>query len=541
MNDPTPPAPTRGEPRLVRSVAAAAGVIAAITVVARLAGFARTLVFADAVKAGPVGTAYQTVNTVPNVVFEVAAGGILAAVAIPLIAGHLGRRDVVRADRVADALLTWILTLLVPLAGLVALGAGPISRWLLRGHGTDSVAMGERMLLVFAPQIVLYGIGIVLTGLLQAHRRFVASALAPLFSSLVVIATYLAYGRLAGRALRPADAAIDVLAWGTTLGVVALSLPLFLPAWRMGWRPRLTWSFPVGDAARVVRLAAAGLLGLVGQQACVVATLWLTNHRGGEGAVNIYQYSQAVYVLPYAVLAVPIAVAAFPALAGAAEAAASITTLRRSLVTIVVITVGAAAVLIAVAGPIGAFFTGLDAHGVDAANEALSALPVTLTAYAPGVVGFAVTALLTRALYVRGRPVTAGIVVAAGWGLAALIPLGLLLGAAPALESTLTTLGVASSIGMTATAVALTVLVTRHWGGAVTSGLARTVGAAVVGGVVAAVLGRVVADRWVVDGLAGAVLVGVVVGGVVTLGYAAWLSVADRDTMRILTRRGTGP
>ena len=47
--------------------------------------------------------------------------------------------------------------------------------------------------MVFAPQILLYGLAVVLYGILQAHRRFTAPALAPVLSSLVVIAAYLAF------------------------------------------------------------------------------------------------------------------------------------------------------------------------------------------------------------------------------------------------------------------------------------------------------------------------------------------------------------
>ena len=46
---------------------------------------------------------------------------------------------------------------------------------------------------IFAPQVALYGVGVVLAGVLQAHRRFLAAALAPLLSSLVVIGAYVAY------------------------------------------------------------------------------------------------------------------------------------------------------------------------------------------------------------------------------------------------------------------------------------------------------------------------------------------------------------
>jgi putative peptidoglycan lipid II flippase len=55
------------------------------------------------------------------------------------------------------------------------------------------------MLLVFLPQVVLYGVAVVLTGVLQAHRRFLGPALAPLLSSVVVISAYLLTPPAVGR------------------------------------------------------------------------------------------------------------------------------------------------------------------------------------------------------------------------------------------------------------------------------------------------------------------------------------------------------
>ena len=52
---------------------------------------------------------------------------------------------------------------------------------------------------MFAPQLPLYGIGIVLTGVLQAHRRFAWPVIAPLLSSLTVIGVYLVFARRQGR------------------------------------------------------------------------------------------------------------------------------------------------------------------------------------------------------------------------------------------------------------------------------------------------------------------------------------------------------
>ena len=347
------------------SVAKAAVIIAVATLLARLAGFARTLVFSGSVGAGGVGDTYQTVNMLPNVVYEVAAGGALAAVAVPLIAGQLGSGRREDADRTASALLTWAVAVLVPLSALLALAAPWLSDALL---GDDDGARSRRprhhMLLVFAPQVALYGVGVVLAGVLQAHRRFLAAALAPLLSSLVVICAYVTYRFVAQKGTTPADissGATWVLAGGTTLGVVVLSLPLLVPVVRAGVRLRPTFSFPDGVARRAGSLAGRGVLALVAQQAAVAATLWLTHapRTVDTGVVNVYTYVQAVYLLPYAVLAVPIATSAFPALAHSAavdELAAQTGTSARDTLAgalrgILLLTAGAVTVLMAVSRP----------------------------------------------------------------------------------------------------------------------------------------------------------------------------------------------
>ncbi len=65
--------------KAVHGVAGAAALIAVLTLLARLAGFGRTLVFTNTVGAGSTGDTYLAANTVPNIVFEVVAGGALAS------------------------------------------------------------------------------------------------------------------------------------------------------------------------------------------------------------------------------------------------------------------------------------------------------------------------------------------------------------------------------------------------------------------------------------------------------------------------------
>lgn len=529
--------------RFASGIAGAAGLIAVTTLLARAAGFARILVFADAVRAGGVGGLYQTVNAIPNVLFEVAAGGILAAVAVPLIASRLGAGERERAEQTASVLLTWTLLALVPVGALLWMLAPGISSAFIVDTDPRATDVAATLLRIFAVQVPLYGLGIILTGLLQAHRRFLAAALAPLASSIVVLGSYLWYGAIVDGQTAPSlvsDEAIQVLGWGTTLGVVVLSVPLLVPAMRTGWRWQPALRMPADDARRIGSLAGAGVIALLAQQGSVLVTMWLAKQSGDSGTFPVYQYAQAVYLLPYAVLAVPVATSAFPALAARTGAGEDVTeTLARALRAVLVLTGLSVGVLVAAAPAIGAFFSVLDSRRGDgaASTSALAALPGTLTAYAPGLVGFGLTALLTRALYVRGRPTDAGLAAALGWSIAALLPL-VLLGGGQEPAATLRVLGLSSTLGMTVAGVALVLLVRRTWGPMATAGAGRTTGALVVATAFAVVVGDLVTRARPMDDLLEAVLVGVVAGALALLVGVVTLAMGDRSMMVEVLHRG---
>lgn len=544
-----PPAPS---PRLSgQGLLAAAGVVAGVTLAARAAGLARWVVFSEAVGATCVGQVYATANTVPNVLFEIAAGGALAAVVVPLVARHLNLGDERLADRTASALLTWTLTLLLPLAVLVAVLAGPIMGLLMStGDGVGERCepeaareAGRAMLLLFAPQVVLYGVGIVLAGVLQSHRRFLAAALAPLLSSVVVIGVYLVFGALYDPSVPLPDlsaSAVLLLAGGTTLGVVALSLPLLWPVRALGVRWTPTWRFPEGTGRLAGALALAGLAAVGAQQLSVVVVLLLTNATG-VGGITVWTYAQTAYLLPYAVLVVPLAVVAFPSMTGPEEQARPV--LRRATTGALVAAVTGAAALVALRREVGAFFLALDAGADGPGRVALEALPATLAWLAPGLVGFALVAVLTRALYAARRPGRAAAAAALGWGVAGLLPL-LTVGADAGIGRVLVTLAVGSSAGMTVAGAVLVAEVLRSWGREALAGSARGGLAALAGGLVA-LLVRELALPAEVIGMAEALGWSVVTGllvlvccalGVRLLGGPAWAAVARQVGARTRSR-----
>src|SRR3954454_24629380 len=391
--------------------------ISALTLLARLAGFGRTLVFTNTVGADSTGDVYLAANTVPNIVFEVVAGGALASLVVPMLAGGIatGNREQVR--RTASAQLGWTLLVLLPVSIALAALARPIAVGLLGGDAGDpaKVDLAGRFLVVFAPQAVLYGSAVVLAGLLQAHRRSAGPALAPLLSSLVVATAYLVFAAIGGgrdvaELSTPAELVLGV---GTTLGVVALSLCLLVPlrGLRLGLRPSLR--FPVGAAPRVRRLALAGVLTLAGQQLVALVAIRLANSGAPDGTQVVYIAGMTVFLLPWAALAVPLATSVYPGLSERAEhgdESGYAATLAPAAVLTVVSAAVAAAGLVAVSGPMARVFL---ASPADAGSAA--ALQPTIAAFAPGLLGYGLVALLSRALYARGlwrapapRPLPAG-------------------------------------------------------------------------------------------------------------------------------------
>jgi putative peptidoglycan lipid II flippase len=471
--------------RALGGIAGAAGLIAVLTLLSRIAGLGRTAAFAAGVRASGVGDVYSVVNTVPNVVHEVAAGGALAAITVPLIAGHLAHGRSADAHRAASTLLTWALLILVPLGIGLWLLAEPITAALVSDRIEGGREVGATMLRIFALQVPLYGLAIVLSGLLHAHRRFAAVALAPLLSSLVVMATYAAYGwTVQGRTVDVPDSAVRLLAWGTTAGVAALALPLLVPAYRSGWRYRPTLRFVGDDAARARRLAGAGLIALAAQQIAMLAIVRLASAYGeGQGSASVFTWIFAVVMLPYAVLVIPLATAAFPALAtrAATDSAlermseGTVRLLARALHVAVILGLVGAVGLVAISPLVGAFFTFLDSvlGGGVVSGDAVPAMAAGLRAFAFGLIGFGVQAILTRALYVRGRPVAAGLAVALGWLIAVAVP-ALTLSEDSGAARTVVLIGIGWSIGMTVSAVVLIVMTVRHWGGSVLGGWGDT-------------------------------------------------------------------
>lgn len=518
-------------------IAGAASMIAVLTLASRLVGFARIFVFGRAVGPTDLGDMYQAANTVPNIIFEIVAGGAMAALVVPLLAGPIARAGREEVGHIASALLSWVLLLLVPLAGVLAAAAYPIMFLLKHDASPQALHTGAAMLRVFAPQLPLYGVSIVLTGVLQAHHRFAWPVLAPLLSSLTVIGAYLTF--LGTEPGQPDITHVGttgqlILSIGTTLGVVVLSMCLVIPVRRLGLPWRLRLDIPAGIAAQVRSLAGVGVLTVLAQQLALVAAIVVVQWHTARGSLVLFTQAQTVYLLPWAVLAVPVATSAYPVLAHAfatGEQGLYQRTLAGSSRSVLLLAALGAAGLVAVADPVARLLA-----EVNRSVTSVGTLSAAIIGFAPGLLGYGLFALHSRALYALGRNRSVAVATLVGWGGVTLASVIL----AAALPERYRVLAVTcgNSVGMLLLGAVLLRMVSRLAGRPALAGLSRAGLTALVAGVVAALFGLAVRlPLPQAPGLAGVLGEGLLSGVVVLVAFAGVaLGVGARDARPLLDR-----
>ena len=451
-----------------------------------MTGFVRVLVVAGAMGTTFLANTYQTANTAPNVIFELVAAGVLTSVFVPTFVDYLVRGEREEGWRAADALATVALAGLILMALLLALAAPFVMRALTLGVEDETlrneeIALGARFLRLFAPQIVFYGAGMIMTGALHAHRRFVLPAIAPIFNNVVVIGVYLTYAAMRGTEAPSvggiSDAEVFLLGAGTTAGVVAMTIVLIPQLARLGWRFRFRFELRHPAVRRGARLGVWALGYAGGYQAGLIVVLVLANRV--EGGVAAYQWAFTFFYLPHALFAVPVFNVLFTAMsehAARSEDDALVGRLRDGLGVLAFILIPVAALLIAAAGPLARLTL---EYGVmtEAGAELVARV---IAAFAIGLPTYSIFLVLTRAYYAVGNTKTPALVNAATVVVASIA--GTLLFFAAADRWSVAGLALGHSLAFALGALVLGRAFARSVGRIVDPALVRALGRAILGG-----------------------------------------------------------
>jgi putative peptidoglycan lipid II flippase len=407
------------------------------TLASRGTGFLRTLMLVYALGVVGVANSYNNANTLPNAVYDLMLGGILTSVVVPLLVAA-AKRDADRGEAYDQRMFTLATIALAVLTVLATLAAP-----LLVNLYAHALTGPERHLTVifaffFIPQIFFYGVSSLAGGVLNARGRFAAPMWTPVINNIVVILVLLLFIATGGIGVHPGNistAQIQLLGFGTTLGIVAQTAAMIPALHRAGFRWRPRFDFRRAEVTEIRRMAAPLLGYVLTTQVSFLVVQNVANaastHPGASfDSFSTYSYAWQLFQMPYAIIGISVITALLPRMS--AHAAERRLPLVRSDFSTGVrlssaVVVPAALLLIVLGAPLAEFLFAIG-HGSTSVAEARY-IGEVFGVFSLGLVPYMMFQLMLRVFYAlhdSRTPMFIGVAVMAANIAASLLALRLL-------------------------------------------------------------------------------------------------------------------
>lgn len=290
-----------------RSITTSAAIISICTIISRITGFIRTWAMAFALGSTMLSSSYQVANNLPNMLFELVVGGMLVTAFLPVYMSVKKRLGEEAGSEYASNIFT-ILVVSLGVASALCI-AFPAQIIYTQSFLSDQSEMTSAVFLfrVFAIQILFYGISSVFSGLLNAHRDYFWSSIAPAAHNLIVIASFLAYPMILPHNY---ELALWVIAIGNPLGVFVQMIMQWPALKKCGIRLRFRIDLKDPALAETLRIGIPALFVVI----CSFAVVSVQNaaaYSYDDAGPSILAYSRLWYTFPYSFLVVPITTAMF--------------------------------------------------------------------------------------------------------------------------------------------------------------------------------------------------------------------------------------
>ncbi len=288
-------------------------VIGGLTLISRLLGFARDVLLAAALGAGPVADAFYAALRFPNLFRRLFAEGAFSQAFVPVYTKTLAEQG----EEVADTLAAEALAILVLATGVlsaIAIVAMPwINLVLFGGYADDPeiFALATLLTQITMPYLIAISVATLFAGALNARGRFFAAAAAPTLLNISLIIGVWLFRHDQTQAAFAAAAAVAISG-------VLQALWVGLGARRSGVRTRPTAPRLTPNVRRLAALAAPAALAGGALQINVLVSQALASFE--EGAIALLNFADRLYQLPLGLIGVAVGVAMLPRLSRLVQA-----------------------------------------------------------------------------------------------------------------------------------------------------------------------------------------------------------------------------
>ena len=383
-------------------------------VLSNLVGLVRQILVSRAFGTDTSLDAFYAAATLPDLLFNLMAGGALASAFIPTFTGFLSKENREGAWKLASSVMNISGLALAFFSGLSALFAPQLVQHVLfvlkpeLDPALQTLTTNLLRIILIAPAI--FGISGLCMAILNTHQKFLMPALAPVFNWI---------GWIIGIIFLVPKFGIYGLAWGYVLGALmhlGIQIPGLLKLTGQRYFP--TFGFKDPAMYNVARLMGPRLLGVMAVQVNFVINAIIAASLG-EGSLSAINVARMVMTMPLFVIAQSIATAALPTFAmqvSRGELSEMRSSLAATLRGIFLLSIPSTLGLILLRQPlVAALFQrgAFDANSTEMVSWALMW-------YTAGLVGHSVVEILSRAFYALHDTKTPVIVGTTAMGLNAL-------------------------------------------------------------------------------------------------------------------------
>lgn len=300
----------------------AATLVAVATLLSRFAGFIREMVMANFFGTGMAADAFRGANQIPNFLRLLLGEAAIGAALIPVFTGYLTRGKKDDANRVASGAVNAIVLLLAVICGLGILFAPFVVSVTMPGFVADAAKfqLTVQLTRVMFPSVLFMALAGLLMGILNAHDRFTAAALAPVAMNIAWIGMVVVFAPSWG-AFAPA--------WGFLVGSF-VQFAVQLPALRgTGYRYDLGLHLDHPGVRRIFALIVPMVLSLATQDINSIVDSRFASTLG-DGPVAAFGYAVRLWIFPVSIFAISVATVVFPTMSRFAESK-DLDNLRKSI------------------------------------------------------------------------------------------------------------------------------------------------------------------------------------------------------------------
>jgi putative peptidoglycan lipid II flippase len=274
-------------------------------VLSRVTGLLREVIIGNQFGTSAEYDAYLAAFRVPDILFQLVAGGALGSAFIPTFAEYWAKDDPRGAWQLFSRTLNLVVLILIGLAGAAAIWAEPLVRMIAPGFDPPQQQLTATLMRGMLVSTVIFGASGLIMGALNALQHFLMPAFAPVLYNLAIILGAWILGPRWG-------------VYGLVVGAVsgaAAHLLVQLPAlWQQRARYTVELSLSDPGVREVMRLMGPRILGLLFVQLHFLVNTILAS-RLTTGSLSALNYAWLLMLLPLGIFAQAIATVIFPTFA----------------------------------------------------------------------------------------------------------------------------------------------------------------------------------------------------------------------------------